>query len=97
MKSSYFGLTVSPWYLYKMVTQNMLLTYKVKRSFSKKIFEFSDSFVISKCLQQIELNDLLHMCAPCSKLPSIIYKYHGPLAPVQNVYKEIIVLAIGSH
>ena len=33
---------------------------------------FNDSFDASKCLQQIKIPDLLHVCAPCSELPSII-------------------------
>ena len=38
-----------PWYLYKMVAQNKI--------------GFDDFFDVTKCLQQIEMPDLLHMCA----------------------------------
>ena len=31
-----------------------------------------DSFGATKCLQQIKLPDLLHICAPCTELPSHI-------------------------
>ena len=34
----------------------------------KKI-RFDDSFDVTKCLQQIEIPRLLHMCAPRSELP----------------------------
>ena len=44
-----------------IAAQNMLRTFDVK--FPKKIFGFDDSFDITKCLQQIEIPDLLHMCA----------------------------------
>ena len=33
---------------------------------------FDDPFDVTKCLQQIEIPDLHHMCAPCFKLPSSI-------------------------
>ena len=36
--------------------------YNVKKDFSKKN-EFDDSFDITKCLQKIEMPDLLHMFA----------------------------------
>ena len=54
-----------------MVAQTMLVTNKINRSLPKKI-GFDDSFDVTKCLQQIEIPDLLHMCAPCSELPSNI-------------------------
>ena len=46
-----------------MVARHMLRTY-VNRSFP--------SFGLTKCLYQIEIPDLPHMCAPCSELPSNI-------------------------
>ena len=55
-----------------MVAQNMLRTYQVKWVFPRKRLRFDDYFVITKCLQQIEISSLLHMCAPCSELPSNI-------------------------
>ena len=55
-----------------MVPQNMLRTYKVKYVFPEKNVGSDDSFDVTKCLQQIEIPDLLHMCAPCSELPSNI-------------------------
>ena len=56
-----------------MVAQNMLRTYRVKWVFSKitKI-GFIDSLDVTECLQQIEIPDLLNMCAPYSELPSYI-------------------------
>ena len=45
------------------------------RSFSEKNTGFDDSLDVTYCLQQIEMPDLLQMCAPCSELPSIIYQY----------------------
>ena len=42
------------------------------RYFSDKKFGFDDSLDVTKCLQRIEILDLLHMCAPCSELPSDI-------------------------
>ena len=35
----------------------------------KKTIEFEDSLNITKCLKQIEISDLLNICAPCSELP----------------------------
>ena len=55
-----------------MVDQNMLRTYQVKYIFSDKKIEFDYSVDVTKCLHQIEIPDLLHMSAPCSKLPSNI-------------------------
>ena len=55
-----------------MVAQNMLRTYKVKKFFPEKKIKIDDSIDVAKCLQQIEIPDLLHMCAPCSALPSYI-------------------------
>ena len=46
----------------KMVAQNMLRTYDVKKVFSDKI-GFDDSFNETKCLQQITMPDLIHVCA----------------------------------
>ena len=49
--------------LYKMVVQSMLLP---------KNFGFDDYFDVTKCLQQIEMNELLHMCAESTEQPSNI-------------------------
>ena len=49
-------------YLYKMVVQNMLSTYEKKNLFRKKI-GFDNSFDVTKCLQHIEIPDLLRMGA----------------------------------
>ena len=49
--------------LNEKIAQNMLRTYDVKYGFSNKKFGFDDSFDVTKCLQQIEMPDLLHMCA----------------------------------
>ena len=37
-------------------------------SVQKKI-GFENSVDVTKCIQQIEIPDLLNMCAPCSELP----------------------------
>ena len=55
-----------------MIAQNMLRTYKGKLILLKNNFEFDDTFDVTKCLKQIDLPDLFHMCAPCAKLPSNI-------------------------
>ena len=47
-----------------MVAENMF-TPRTK-------FGLADSFEITKSLQQFEIPDLLHMCAPCSEIPSNI-------------------------
>ena len=60
----------SSWYLYKMVAQKMVRKYEVKQVCSGKKIGFDDSFDVTNCLQQIKILDLLHMCLPCSDLPS---------------------------
>ena len=47
-----------------MVAQNILRTYEVK---SVKKFGYDELFDVTQCLEQIEIPDLFHMCAPCSK------------------------------
>ena len=60
-----------------MVAQNMLRKYDVKQVFS--------------WLQQIEIHDLLHMCAPCYDLPSIMStmirekEKNCPVCPPQSI------------
>ena len=49
--------------LYKMLAQNMLRTYDINKVFFEKKIEFDDSLDATKCLQQIEMPDLLHVCA----------------------------------
>ena len=62
----------TPWVLYKMVAQNLLRAYEVETGlFREKKIEFDDSFDVTKCIQQIEVPYLLHMCAPISELPTI--------------------------
>ena len=46
-----------------MVAQNMLRTYDVKQVFFEEKLGFDDSLDVTKCLQHIEMPDLLHMCA----------------------------------
>ena len=47
-----------------MIAQNMLCTYDVKWVFSdEKKIEFDDSFDVTERLQQIEMPDVLNMCA----------------------------------
>ena len=38
-----------------------------------------DSFDVTQCLQQIEISNLLHICAPCSELPPNISTMVGLL------------------
>ena len=64
-----------------MVAQNMLRTYAGKYVFSEKDFGFEDSFNVTKCLQQIEMQYLLNMCAPCSELPSNISTMNVAVKP----------------
>ena len=47
-----------------MVAYFMLRTYDVKKAFFReKKIEFEDSLDVTKCLQHIEIPDLLHVCA----------------------------------
>ena len=47
-----------------MVAHFKLRTYDVNKAiFRRKKIEFDDSFDVTKCLQQIEMPDLIHMCA----------------------------------
>ena len=56
MRKKYFHsqIGMQPWYLDKMVAQNMLRTYDVKNIFSE-FFGFEDSFDVTKCHQQNEM------------------------------------------
>ena len=45
-----------------MVANFTLRTYDVNKVFSEKKIGFDDSLDVSKCLQQIEMPDLLHVC-----------------------------------
>ena len=58
-----FFLWLQHAYLYKMVAQNLLRTYDENYVFTEKKIGFDDSFDVTKCLQIIEMPDLLHMCA----------------------------------
>ena len=46
-----------------MVAHFILRTYDVNKAFFQKKIEFDESFNVTKCLQQIEMPDLLHVCA----------------------------------
>ena len=69
------------WFLYEMVAHFTLRTYDVNKVFFReKKIEFDDSFDVIKCLQQIEMPDLLHLCIV--KWATIYYKKpwtHGGL------------------
>ena len=65
-----------------MVPKNMLRTYEVKWVFSKRKLLFSD---VTKCLQQFEIPDLFHICAPCSELPSNIHTKDLICFPLQGL------------
>ena len=45
-----------------MVTHFTLRTNDENKVFFRKKIEFDDSFDVTKCLQQIEMLDLLHVC-----------------------------------
>ena len=45
------------------------LKFKVKQVFPEKKSDMTIFFDVTECLQQIEMPDLLHICAPCSELP----------------------------
>ena len=48
----------------KMAVEKMLRTNEVKEVFSEeKKIGFDNSFDVTKCLQQVERPDLLHVCA----------------------------------
>ena len=47
-----------------MVAQFILRTYDVNKAFfSRKKIGFDHSFDVTKCLHQIEIPDIFHMCA----------------------------------
>ena len=46
-----------------MVAHFTLRTYDVNKVFFLTKIEFDDSFDVTKCLQQIEMPDFLHVCA----------------------------------
>ena len=54
------------------------------RSFSGKKIAFDDYFGGTQCLQQMEIPDLLHICAPCSELPSYISNMQNTICPVSS-------------
>ena len=53
-----------------MVAHFTLRTHEGKWVFSGKNTRFDDSFDVTKCLQQIERPDLLHVCAKSNEQPS---------------------------
>ena len=55
-----------------MVAHFTLRTYDVNKVFFRKKIGFDDYFDVSKCLQQIKISDLLHVCAWRNEQPSII-------------------------
>ena len=46
-----------------MVAHFTLRMYDVNKVFIEKKFEFNESFVVTKCLEQTEKPDLRHVCA----------------------------------
>ena len=60
------------WYLYCMVTQNMLRAHEIKWDLSQKKNLFVTSLDLSKYLKQIKEHRFLLTCAPISELPSTI-------------------------
>ena len=66
-----------------MVAQHMLRTHDVKSVFfERKKMEFDESFDVTKCLQQIEIPDIWHTCAPRSELPSNVSTMIGSLSSI---------------
>ena len=55
-----------------MVAHFTLRTNDENKVFFPKKIGFDDSFDVTKCLQQIEMPDLLHVCATSNEQPSII-------------------------
>ena len=64
------------------MVQNMYRKHEEKWVFSeRKKIEFDLSVNVTECLQQIEIPNLLHMCAQCFDLPfHIIIHTPGQLA-----------------
>ena len=54
---------LKPWFLYTMVAHFRLRAYDVKKFFFRKKIGFNDSFDVTKCVKQLGMPDLLHVCA----------------------------------
>ena len=50
----------------------MMRTHEEVNGLFRFYVGYDDSFDVTKCLQQIEIPDVLHMCAQCFELPSSI-------------------------
>ena len=61
-----------------MFAHFMLRTYVVNKIFFREKIGFDDSFDVTKCLQQIEMPDLLHVCAKWNEQPSNIETMINP-------------------
>ena len=68
-----------------MVTENMLRSYKEKKVFSENKNRIVD---VTKCLLQIEIPNLLQMCATCSRQPSNISTINNYKPPFWFVFLE---------
>ena len=58
---------IKPWYLYKMVSQNILRTSEVKYLL-EIFFRFDESVAVIECIQQIEILHIYSICAYFLKL-----------------------------
>ena len=59
-----------PWFLYKMVTQNILRKCEGNHYISEEKCQIVTVPDLNKCLKQIKLPISLYTCAPISVLPS---------------------------
>ena len=65
-----------------MVAYFTLRTNDENKVFFRKKIGFDDSFDVTKCLQQIEMPNLLHVCAlRIVKWATILYKNHDKIYP----------------
>ena len=71
-----------------MVAQNMLRTYDVKNEVFRKKIGFDDSFDGTKCLQLIEMPDLLLMCKYRNEQPLNIKNNDQPI----NLHEMLITV-----
>ena len=81
-----------------MVAHLRLRTNDENEFFRKKI-GFDDSFDVTKCLQQIEISDILHSFAPCSEIQydySTIIPRHIYFFSLSEKYADQVQVAVFS-
>ena len=59
----YFIIMVRAWFYIRWLLNSRCAQIIKTRSFSEKKIGYDDSFDVTKCLQQIEMPDSLHVCA----------------------------------